>query len=151
MHIHYARTAAEAVETVLQIAHESQAQLVAKSKTMVGEEIRINPALEAEGLKVVETDLGEYIVQLRGEPPAHIITPAVHLSRAEVGQTFQEKLGVPFTEDIPTLTAVARKVLRQAFLEQISASGVNFVSRKRWAVPVTNREGRCRHPANAIA
>jgi len=145
MHIHYARTAAEAVETVLQIARNSQAKLVAKSKTMVGEEIQINPALEAEGLKVVETDLGEYIVQLRGEPPAHIITPAVHLSRAEVGQTFQEKLGVAFTEDIPTLTAIARKVLRQAFLEaDIGISGVNFGIAESGGLCLLTNEGNGR-------
>jgi len=143
--IHYARTAAEAVESVLQIARDSQAQLVAKSKTMVGEEIQINPALEAEGLQVVETDLGEYIVQLRGEPPAHIITPAVHLSRAEVGQTFQEKLGVAFTEDIPTLTAIARKVLRQVFLEaDIGISGVNFGIAESGGLCLLTNEGNGR-------
>ena len=82
---------------------------------MVTEEINLNPALEAEGMRVVETDLGEYIVQLRSERPAHIITPAVHLRRDDVGKLFHEKLGIPYTEDIPTLTNTARKVLRDVF------------------------------------
>ena len=126
MIVHRAADASQALEIVCRIAESCGAKRVAKSKTMVGEEILLNQRLEAEGLKVVETDLGEYIVQLRGEPPAHIITPAVHLSRAQVGRTFEEKLGLPFTTDIPTLTAAARRVLRQTFLEaDIGVSGVN--------------------------
>jgi len=124
--IHRAADAAQALHIVSQIAQNCGAKRIAKSKTMVGEEIRLNERLEAEGLKVVETDLGEYIVQLRGEPPAHIITPAVHLTRSQVGHTFEEKLGLPYTTDIPTLTAAARRVLRQTFLDaDIGVSGVN--------------------------
>ncbi len=124
--IHRAADAAQALHIVSQIAQNCGAKRIAKSKTMVGEEIHLNERLEAEGLKVVETDLGEYIVQLRGEPPAHIITPAVHLTRSQVGQTFEEKLGLPYTTDIPTLTAAARRVLRQTFLDaDIGVSGVN--------------------------
>jgi L-lactate dehydrogenase complex protein LldF len=124
--VHHAADAAQALEIVSQIAQSCGAKRIAKSKTMLGEEIRLNQHLEAKGLKVVETDLGEYIVQLRGEPPAHIITPAVHLTRSQVGHTFEEKLGLPYTTDIPTLTAAARRVLRQTFLEaDIGVSGVN--------------------------
>ncbi len=126
MIVHRAADASQALEIVCRIAQESGAKRIAKAKTMVGEEIRLNQRLEAEELKVVETDLGEYIVQLRGEPPAHIITPAVHLTRDQVGRTFEEKLGLPFTTDIPTLTAAARRVLRQTFLDaDIGISGVN--------------------------
>ncbi|HZM20214.1 MAG TPA: LUD domain-containing protein, partial [Anaerolineales bacterium] len=114
--IHRAKDAAAAIKTVLSIigadGRPHSQKLVAKSKSMVSEEIELNHALEAEGIKVVETDLGEYIVQLRHEKPAHIITPAVHLRRNDVGQLFHEKLGIPYTEDIPTLTNTARKVLR---------------------------------------
>ncbi len=125
--VHQAIDGAHAVQEVLQIAHQHHARLIAKAKTMVGEEIWLNPALEADGLNVVETDLGEYIVQLRGEPPSHIISPAVHLTRQDVGVTFSEKLGVPYTDDIPTLTAIAHDVLRQTFLEaDIGLSGVNL-------------------------
>ena len=101
--------------------------LVAKSKSMVSEEINLNHALEAEGIRVVETDLGEYIVQLRDERPTHIITPAVHLRREDVGQLFHEKLGIPYTEDIPTLTNTARQALREVFLTaDVGISGVNL-------------------------
>ena len=94
---------------------------------MVSEEIELNHALEAAGHRVVETDLGEYIVQFRGEKPAHIITPAVHLRRGDVGQLFHDRLGIPYTEDIPTLTNTARKVFREVFLTaDIGLSGVNF-------------------------
>lgn len=145
VHVHHARDAAEASKTVLEIASQHEARLVVKSKTMVGEEIHINPALEAAGLKVVETDLGEFIVQLRGEAPAHIITPAVHLSRQEVGQTFQEKLGVAYTDDIATLTATARKLLRQDFLEaDIGISGVNFGIAESGAICLLTNEGNGR-------
>src|SRR4030043_1283685 len=109
--LHRAADHDEAVKTILEIAHKHNAHLIAKSKTMIGEEIHVNEALEADGIRVVETDLGEYIVQIRGERPAHIITPAVHLRREDVGKTFHEKLNIPLTNDVPTLTAAARKEL----------------------------------------
>ena len=143
--VHRAETGEQAVQIVLEIASQHQAKLISKSKTMVGEEIEINHALEAAGLQAVETDLGEYIVQLRHEPPAHIITPAVHLSRAEVGQTFQEKLNVPYTDDIPTLTAIARGVLRQTFLNtDIGLSGVNFGVAESGTLCLLTNEGNGR-------
>jgi L-lactate dehydrogenase complex protein LldF len=125
--VHRAATAQDAVDCIAHIAEENQARLIAKSKSMVSEEINLNQALEAHGFQVVETDLGEYIVQLRSERPAHIITPAIHLRRQEVGNTFQEKLGVPYSEDIPQLVQIARHTLRQVFLEaDLGISGVNF-------------------------
>jgi L-lactate dehydrogenase complex protein LldF len=143
--VHRAADAAQALEIVSQIAQSCGAKLVAKSKTMVGEEIRLNEHLEAEGLKVVETDLGEYIVQLRGEPPAHIITPAVHLTRSQVGHTFEEKLGLPYTIDIPTLTAAARRVLRQTFLDaDIGVSGVNAGVAESGTLCLVTNEGNGR-------
>jgi L-lactate dehydrogenase complex protein LldF len=119
--------------------------LIAKSKSMVSEELNFNHALEAEGMRVVETDLGEYIVQLRHEPPAHIITPAVHLRRGDVGQLFHEKLGIPYTEDIPTLTNTARKVLREVFLTaQVGVSGVNFAVADTGGFCLVTNEGNGR-------
>ncbi len=145
MTLHRATDANAANEIVLEIAKKNKAKLIAKSKTMVSEEIGLNHALQAEGLRVVETDLGEYIVQLRGEPPAHIITPAVHLRRQEIGQTFHEKLGVHFTEDISTLTSVARKALRQVFLEaDIGLSGVNFGVADTGTICIITNEGNGR-------
>ncbi len=119
--------------------------LIAKSKSMVSEEIELNHALEAAGHRVVETDLGEYIVQLRGERPSHIITPAVHLRRHEVGALFQEKLGIPYTENIPTLTNTARSILRQVFLEaDVGVSGVNFGVAETGSLCLVTNEGNGR-------
>jgi L-lactate dehydrogenase complex protein LldF len=144
--VHRAADADEAVNLVLQIAGTSAAgKLVAKSKSMVSEEIELNHALEREGARVVETDLGEYIVQLRGEKPAHIITPAVHLRRHEVGQLFQEKLGIPFTDDIAVLTSVARKLLREVFLTaDVGISGVNFGVAETGTLCIVTNEGNGR-------
>jgi L-lactate dehydrogenase complex protein LldF len=129
MIVHQAKDAAEAIQVVLKIANAQGRSplLFAKSKSMISEEIHLNHSLESHGHRVVETDLGEYIVQLRGEKPAHIITPAVHLRRHDIAQLFHQKLGLPYTEDIPTLTAAARKVLREVFLTaDIGISGINF-------------------------
>lgn len=143
--IHFAHDETQAVEIVLQIARRSNARLIAKSKTMVGEEIHLNRRLEQAGLRVVETDLGEYIVQLRGEPPSHIITPAVHLNRQQVARTFEEKLGVPYTTDIPALTRAARQALRQVFLEaDIGISGANFGVAETGAIVLVTNEGNGR-------
>ena len=145
MIVHRAADAAQAREIVLAIARERNARLVAKSKTMVSEEIGLNHALEAADLQVVETDLGEYIVQLRGEPPAHIITPAVHLRRSDVGETFHQKLGVPYTDDVATMTAIARRNLRQVFLEaDIGISGVNFGVAESGTLCLVTNEGNGR-------
>jgi L-lactate dehydrogenase complex protein LldF len=127
MQVHRAANSDEALDLFLEIAKNHNARLVAKSKSMVSEEIDFNHALEAAGIQSVETDLGEYIVQLRGERPSHIITPAIHLRRSQVGQLFHEKLGTPYTEDIPEMVATAQRVLREVFLTaDIGVSGVNF-------------------------
>jgi L-lactate dehydrogenase complex protein LldF len=158
--VHRAEDAAEAVRIILEIAENppqsggedigagrrsSVSKLIAKSKSMVSEEINLNHALEAMGHRVVETDLGEYIVQLRGEKPAHIITPAVHLRRHEVGRLFHDKLGIPYTEDIPTLTNTARRVLREIFLTaDIGISGVNFGVAETGTLCIVTNEGNGR-------
>ncbi|MFN2215343.1 MAG: LUD domain-containing protein [Anaerolineales bacterium] len=143
--VHLAENSEEAMQIFLKIARQHNARLVAKSKSMVSEEINFNHVLEAEGLKPVETDLGEYIVQLRGERPAHIITPAVHLRRHEVGALFHEKLGIPYTEEIPTLTNTARKVLRDVFLTaDIGLSGVNFGVVETGTLCIVTNEGNGR-------
>ena len=143
--IHRARDASQAVDLVLEIARLNQAKLVAKSKTMVSEEINLNDALEQAGIKIVETDFGEYIVQLRQEHPSHITTPAVHLRRADVAQTFFEKLGLPLTDDVRVLTNAARQVLRRVFLEaDIGISGVNFGIAETGGVCLVTNEGNAR-------
>jgi L-lactate dehydrogenase complex protein LldF len=157
--VHRAQDAAEAINIVLEITESNVSRrwsetdgrsrrtpkLIAKSKSMVSEEIALNHALEKENIEVVETDLGEYIVQLRHERPSHIITPAAHLTRAQVAQLFHEKLGIPYTEDIPTLTATARKVLREVFLTaDIGLSGVNFGVAETGALCIITNEGNGR-------
>jgi L-lactate dehydrogenase complex protein LldF len=165
MSVHRAKDAAEAINIILEIsknspqstlsntkdsfvtlgAHRGTEILIAKSKSMVSEEIELNHALEKENIRVVETDLGEYIVQLRHERPAHIITPAVHLRRSDVGQLFHEKLGIPYTEDIPTLTHTARKVLREVFLTaDVGISGVNFGVVETGGICIVTNEGNGR-------
>lgn len=143
--VHRAATAAEALKIVLEIAGAQSGRLIAKSKSMISEEIELNHALEAAGQRVVETDLGEYIIQLRGERPSHLIAPAVHLRRGEVGQLFHEKLGIPYTDEIPTLTNTARKVLREVFLTaEIGISGVNFGVAESGALCIVTNEGNGR-------
>ncbi len=146
--VHRAADANQAVQTILEIARRASPVVpatIAKSKSMVSEEIHLNHALEQAGMRPVETDLGEYIVQLRGEPPSHIITPAVHLRRQQVGQLFHEKLGVPYTEDIPEMTNTARRNLRQVFLNaQVGLSGVNFGVAETGTLVLMTNEGNGR-------
>jgi L-lactate dehydrogenase complex protein LldF len=150
--VHRAKDAAEAIQIILNVgarlvAAQSKGHplLIAKSKSMVSEEIELNHALEAEGIRVIETDLGEYIVQLRHERPSHIITPAAHLRKEQVGELFHEKFGIPYTTDIPTLTATARKVLREIFLTaDIGFSGVNFGVVETGSVCIITNEGNGR-------
>jgi L-lactate dehydrogenase complex protein LldF len=145
MLIHRAADGAQAIKQVLEIALHNGAKLVAKSKTMVSEEIGLNHTLEGEGLEVIETDLGEYIVQLRGEPPSHIITPAVHLRRQDVGKLFKEKLGIDYTEDISIMTNAARRTLRHVFLNaDIGISGVNFGVAETGTLCLVTNEGNGR-------
>ena len=156
--VHRAKDAVEAIQIVLTISgmreqtpanatasRRTPEVLIAKSKSMISEEIRLNHALEKENIEIVETDLGEYIVQLRHERPSHIITPAVHLRKEQVAQLFHEELGIPYTEDIPTLTATARKIMREVFLTaDIGIGGVNFGVAETGAIAVVSNEGNAR-------
>ncbi|MEN9562693.1 MAG: hypothetical protein RIR73_937 [Chloroflexota bacterium] len=151
--VHRAKDAAEAIDIVLRITHHVSLNaqsvmrkvLIAKSKSMVSEEIELNKNLEKHGIHVVETDLGEYIVQLRKERPSHIITPAAHLKKEQVAQLFHEKLGIPYTEDIPALTVTARNVLREVFLTaDVGISGVNFGVAETGGVCIVTNEGNGR-------
>jgi L-lactate dehydrogenase complex protein LldF len=143
--VHQAADSAEACALVLDIARSHGARRVVKSKSMVSEEIGLNTALQLAGLDVVETDLGEYIVQLRGEQPSHITAPAIHLRREEVGATFAERLGVPYTAEVEAITAVARSKLRSKFFEaDIGISGVNFGVAETGTLCLVTNEGNGR-------
>jgi L-lactate dehydrogenase complex protein LldF len=112
---------------------------------MLTEEIGLNPALEAAGIESVETDLGEYIVQLAGETPSHIIAPAIHKSRQAVGRLFADKLGIPYTDDPPALTLAARQALRKKFLKaDMGISGCNLACAETGHITTVSNEGNIR-------
>ena len=125
--IHWARDAAEANGIICGLATDRKARTVVKSKSMTTEETHLNAALEAAGMQVVETDLGEYIIQLAEEPPSHIIAPAIHKTRGQIAELFNAELGMPLTDDIARLTSTARATLRDRFAAaDVGISGVNF-------------------------
>jgi L-lactate dehydrogenase complex protein LldF len=143
--VHWAENAIEACSLITAIAQEAGASVVAKSKSMVTEELEVNQALESVGLAVIETDLGEFIIQLRGEKPAHIITPAVHLTRQQVAETFTSELKTPYDPDVEKLTNVARRYLRKTFLSaQVGISGVNFGVAESGSLCLVTNEGNGR-------
>ena len=147
--VHLARSAVDAGKIVNRLAG-SGGQLVIKSKSMVSEEVDLNRALESKGHEVVETDLGEFIIQLAGDTPSHIIAPGMHLTRFQIGELFKERLQVPYT-DVPTeLNQIARLHLRQLFLSaDVGITGVNFgVAESGSLVTVTN-EGNARLTSTA--
>jgi L-lactate dehydrogenase complex protein LldF len=141
--VHWARDAAEARQIILDLAHSHGVKLAVKSKSMISEELDLNPALEAAGIRPVETDLGEYIVQLAGERPSHVLTPAVHKTREQVGQLFHQKLGIPLTHEPAELTIAARAELRRMFLNaDMGISGVNFGVAETGTLCLVTNEGR---------
>ncbi len=143
--IHWARDADEANGIVCRLACERGARLVVKSKSMVTEEIHLNAALQAVGVAALETDLGEYIIQLAGETPSHIIAPAIHKTKGQIAELFTEKLGIAPTGDIDRLTSVARQVLRQKFAAaDIGISGVNFGVAETGTILILENEGNIR-------
>lgn len=143
--VHWAETASQAVNTVVEICRSRSAQLVVKAKSMTSEEIELNPALEPAGIQAVETDLGEYIIQLAGETPSHITAPALHKSRAQIGTLFAQKLGVKLTDDPQGLTRIARRVLRKQFLEAtVGITGVNFAVAETGTLVLITNEGNGR-------
>jgi L-lactate dehydrogenase complex protein LldF len=144
-HVFWAETAEDARAHVLQLARQHGVEKVVKSKSMTTEEIHLNDALEAAGIHTVETDLGEYICQIRDEPPYHIVTPVMHLTKADIARTFQEKLGTPLTDSAEELTMIARARLRQEFLTaDMGITGGNFAIADTGMVAITENEGNAR-------
>ncbi len=143
--VHWASTAAQAREIVLQIVADKKAKSVIKSKAMTSEEIHLNAALEHAGLKVVESDLGELIVQLRNEAPYHIVFPSMHLTRDEINVLFQHELGSANTNDPEELTMIARRALRSKYLTaDIGITGANFAIAETGMISITENEGNAR-------
>ena len=143
--VHFATDADEANGIVLDIAKRVEAKLVIKSKSMVSEEMGLNQALERANIQPVETDLGEYIIQLADETPFHIIAPAMHKTRQEVSDLFHEELNSAPTEDIKQLCIIARDALREKFATaDIGVSGANFVVAETGTVVLVTNEGNGR-------
>ncbi len=143
--VHWAKTGDEACAIVKQIVQSAGAHEVVKAKSMVGEEIALNPALEAAGIRAVESDLGELIVQLSGERPAHIVAPAMHKTRHDVSELFADKLHSEPTEDPERLTAVARRALREMFAKAgVGMSGANFAVAETGSIVTIENEGNIR-------
>lgn len=141
----WAETAAEALEAVKKICEEKNCHTLVKSKSMVTEEIHLNEFLEKNGIESVETDLGEYIQQLDGEPPYHIVTPAMHKSKEDVARLFAEKLGTDPKATPEELTLTARKLLREKYVQaEVGVTGANFIISDIGAVAVTENEGNGR-------
>lgn len=141
----WAETAEEALEAVVTICKEKGARQVVKSKSMVTEELHLNDHLAKHGIESVETDLGEYIQQLDGEPPYHIVTPAMHKSKEDVAKLFHEKLGVPPNLSPSELTQIARQNLREKYVSSdIGITGGNFLIADIGAVCVSENEGNAR-------
>lgn len=144
-HVFWAENSEQARQYILDLAARQGVSIVVKSKSMVTEEIHLTPALEARGIRVFETDLGEFIVQLRNEPPYHIVTPAMHLTRGQIASLFREKLGDVDTDDPEQLVAAARRALRGAFFAaEMGISGANFLVADSGMIAITTNEGNGR-------
>lgn len=141
----WARNAEEALQEIWKIFEAKNARSVVKSKTMTTEEIHLNEFLEKHGVDVVETDLGEYIVQLAGQKPYHIVTPAMHMSKKDISELFADKLGIPRTDDATELTLTARRLLRQRYTTaDIGITGGNFLIADVGGIALTENEGNAR-------
>src|SRR6476660_682465 len=141
----WAEDAKQALEEIGKICAEKNCKTLVKSKSMVTEEIHLNDFLEKQGIESVETDLGEYIQQLDGEPPYHIVTPAMHKSKEDVAKLFAEKLGTPSNLTPEQLTLVARQKLREKFIQaEVGVTGANFIISDIGAIAITENEGNAR-------
>jgi L-lactate dehydrogenase complex protein LldF len=144
-HVHYAANSEEARRIVVDIARRAGARMAVKSKSMATEEIDLNEALEREGITPVETDLGEYIIQLAHERPSHIIAPAIHKTKGQVAELFERELKRPVAADPEELTRIARAELRQKFLQaDIGITGANFAVAETGTVVLVTNEGNGR-------
>ena len=141
----WARDAAEALVEIGKLTKARHTKTVVKAKSMTTEEIHLNHYLATQGIESVETDLGEYIVQLNGERPYHIVTPAMHLSKADINDIFVKHLGTESTDDAQQLVLTARRLLRGKYTAaEVGVTGGNFLVAKEGAVAVTENEGNAR-------
>jgi len=144
--VHWAETADEANAIIHRIAQAKQARRVIKGKSMASEEIELNHYLAERGVDCIESDMGEYIVQLAGEKPSHIVMPAIHKTKGDIATLFEQHIpDTPYTEDVDALIQTGRRALRQAFVEaDIGLSGVNFAAADTGTLWLVENEGNGR-------
>ncbi len=140
--VHFAADSAQANAIVSELVRSRNVRVVTKSKSMVSEELELNPVLEALGVDVYETDLGEYIIQLAGETPSHLVAPALHKTKEQVALLFSQHLGIPVLDDIEAMARAAREALRDKFLQaDLGISGANFVVAETGTLVIITNEG----------
>ncbi|NVD97815.1 LutB/LldF family L-lactate oxidation iron-sulfur protein [Massilia sp. BJB1822] len=144
--VHWAEDAEEAKRIIFGIAQQNKARRIIKGKSMASEEIELNHYLAERGVACMESDMGEYIVQMAGEKPSHIVMPAIHKTRADIGELFEQNIpDTPYTEDVDTLIQTGRRALRQAFVDaDIGLSGVNFAAADTGTLWLVENEGNGR-------
>jgi L-lactate dehydrogenase complex protein LldF len=141
----WAQNAEEALKEIGQIMKRKKARTVVKSKSMITEEIHLNDFLEKNGIDVVETDLGEYIVQLADQRPYHIVTPAMHMSKKDIADLFVKKLKIAPTDDAQQLVLTARRLLREKYTQaEVGITGANFLLADVGGIALTENEGNAR-------
>lgn len=143
--VHWAENAEDVHQILADICKKNRVQKVVKSKSMITEEIHLNDFLEHSGVQVLETDLGEYIVQLRGETPYHIVTPVMHLTKEDIDKTFHDKLGTSLGSTAEELAGTARRVLREEYVQaDLGITGANFLVAETGMISITENEGNAR-------
>ena len=141
----YANSASDASDYVTNLAKDRGVKSVVKSKSMISEEMSLNHHLEIQGIESVETDLGEFIIQLDHDAPSHIVQPMIHKDRRAVGRAFERELGTEYCEDATSLARVARKHLREKFRQaDLGISGGNFLIAESGSVVICTNEGNGR-------
>src|SRR5205814_3386575 len=137
----WASDAQEALQEIKKICEAKNCRSIVKSKSMVTEELKLNDFLHEQGIESIETDLGEYIQQLDGEPPYHIVTPAMHKSKEDVARLFTEKLGTDPTATPEQLTITAQIKLRKKYVEaEVGITGANFIIADIGGIAITENE-----------
>ena len=143
--VHWAGNGGQARDIILDLVRRKKAHTIIKSKSMTSEEIHLNEALEKAGFEVVESDLGEFIVQLRHEAPYHIVFPSMHLKRGEIRDLFQRELGDAPSDSPEALTLVARRVMRHKYIQaDVGFTGGNFAVAETGMISITENEGNAR-------
>lgn len=143
--VHWAETPAEACQIIDGIMNQHQARLMVKGKSMVSEEVELNHYLEAQGKEAIESDMGEYIVQMAHEKPTHIVMPAIHKTKQQIAALFHDSLGTPLTEDVDELIQIGRKALRDVYCQaDVGLSGVNFAVAETGTLCLVENEGNGR-------